>query len=280
MLARLILVFGLLIAAPLLSRAPALAQAAVAQTEAEELFQLGYGLFEQQEISQARSAFEGALRLHPEHQQARSYLIECLVLEGDLDGARVLAEQSTDPAEPAPEAERAERAVEDAHSRRALARAAKEQRKERRNPRRGDRIGMGIGAGGAAVSVGAFGELRPGWFASGVVGVGGFLVKRGDGVRGAVAVSGELQLSPVPWRLTPLLGVGVVGLFGPGASAIDDVLYSPPMSRGNARLVPYALLGARYDFRRALWFSLAVRLAPSPATTVMPIPGARLGLRF
>ena len=303
MLARILLLFGLLLAMPVLSAAPAWAQSTPTRAEAEELFLLGYGHFKELRLPEARAAFEGALRLDPDHQQARSYLIECLVLDGDLEAARAVAvapseagpEPVTEPEpqpipEPGPlvvplsepvEPPRQAAVVQiDEHAVRAAARAAREAKKERRNPRRGEHFGIGLGLGGPAATVGLFAEVRPGWLGSGVFGIGSFLVARDDRIQAAAAVSAELQLSPVPWRLTPLLGVGVVGFAGPGASAIDAALASPGTGRSNVRVVPYGLLGARYDFRKTLWLSVCVRLAPSPSLVVMPIPGARLGLRF
>lgn len=154
------------------------------------------------------------------------------------------------------------------------------ERKARRNPRSQGKISAGLALGGAAVTVGVFAELRPSWFGAFEVGVGGFLVPdEGRGVDGAVALSIEAQLSPIPWRLTPVLGVGVVILAGPAAAATENTLWSLP-SNARARAVPYIVLGARYDLHKRLWFSLSARLAPSPTTRVMPMPGARVGLRF
>lgn len=324
----LLLVLALLIAPALPTIAQA--QSSIAQDQAEGLFQTGYAHFEAQRFDEARAAFESALRLDPGHKNARSYLVELLVLQGDLEGARAVAQERPQPAAEPPQGPpiadppesggdvlseeeaarlRAEAAAKQAEAQQRHALAQKEEaaaearrafeereraqaeahatllkeKKERalrRNPRRGRPFAAGLAVGGAAGTFGIFSELRPGWLGSGLLGLGGFLVARDGEVQAAAALSAELQLSPVPWRLTPLVGGGIVSFLGSGASAVDSVLWSFTTSRDSLRMVPYALLGVRYDFKKALWFSVSARFAPSAQWIVMPMPGARIGIRF
>lgn len=66
---------------------------------------------------------------------------------------------------------------------------------------------------------------------------------------------------------------------GPAAPAIDAVLWSP-LEGDRVRVVPYGLIGARYDASKRLWFSLSARIAPSSRFLAIPLPGGRIGLRF
>ena len=353
-----LLLLLLVLAAPLQAVAQSVSEADAA--EATDLYERGLAAFRDGQISVAAAHFRGALAADPDHHRARSYLIECLVLQGNDDEARAVAEGRDDarvppPVDPLPpdepmddgwaeaadqpmtEEEAAERREEaarmqegawgqdepmsedeaaarreeaarmqaeararhanEAEARRinqeearaqAAARAEleaeqkavrKRERAARFNPRSLSHVAGGVAFGGSAGAIGGFGELRLHWTGAMQVGIGGFLVRRGDDVDPAVTLSVEGQLNPIPFRLTPVIGAGVVTVLGDGAPALDGILAGA--SRGNARLIPYALFGARYDFRKHLWFALSVRLAPSPSPRfVMPMPGARIGLRF
>ena len=198
--------------------------------------------------------------------------------EAQARHAREAAEREQADAQRA--AARAERDAAEAAARADSLRLKKEARRLARNPRRASHLAAGLGIGGAAATVGVFAELRPTWLGSGVFGFGGFLVQQDGDLLAALALSGEVQLSPVPWRLTPLVGAGLLGFVGSGAHVLDNALWSLPTSREALRVVPYALVGLRYDFKKRVWFSLSARLAPSPVLGVMPMPGLRLGLRF
>lgn len=330
-MARLLLLLFVL-AAPLQVSAQSASEADAA--EAADLYERGLAAFRDGQISVASAHFRGALAADPDHHRARSYLIECLLLQGNDDEARAVAEGRDDARVPPPvdrlppdepvddgrveaadepmtEAEAAERREEaarmqgeararhatEAEARRfnqeqarsqAAARAEleaeqkairKRERAARFNPRSLSHVAGGVAFGGSAGAIGGFGEFRLHWTGALQVGIGGFLVRRGDDVDPAVTLSVEGQLNPIPFRLTPVIGAGVVTVLGDGASALDGILAGA--SRGDARLIPYALFGARYDFRKHLWFALSVRLAPSPSPRfVMPMPGARIGLRF
>ena len=157
---------------------------------------------------------------------------------------------------------------------------ARVERTRRRNPRSRGKLAAAFALGGSTATLGGVFELRPHWLGSLNVGLGGFLVSAaGRGVLGAAAISFEGQLSPIPWRLTPLLGAGVMIVAGPAASAIDAVLWSP-LESDRVRVVPYGLIGARYDANKRLWFSLSARVAPSSRYFAVPLPGGRIGLRF
>jgi hypothetical protein len=372
-----LLIVTLLLAAPLTAAAQPAAVSDGDRAEADAIYERGREQFEAGQVAIAAAHFRAALELDPSHQRSRAYLVECLVVDGDLTEARRVAEggvpaapvapsdeaatQSASPGpvppsapaappvdaplapipeegeatRPAPasavvgaaaesagamteaeaaarraeaariqaaaQARNAERAQQIDEARRAEAAArrvqeeeraaaqaqaqaaarapaARAERRARRNPRATSRIAAGGAIGGAAITGGAFVELRPTWLGAFDIGIGGFFVP-GDGVRGAVAFSLEAQLSPVPWRLTPLFGAGLMVLGGPAVDATDGVLASLP-SVGQSRVIPYGLLGVRYDVKKRLWFSVSARLAPSPTTVVMPIPGMRIGLRF
>jgi len=309
--------------------------------EAEDFYQRGRDQFSEGRSAAAAAHFRAAIIIDPGHTRARAYLVECLVLEGDVEAAKAVAAgglprstepsptsptkdggvpPGTDDAVPtkeatgsggpvlAPEAsadtrpEAAENKTEaaptivqatgnesDERSREegpqkeaAVGRSSRDlgAQKARRNPRAQHNGSVGLAVGGAAVTIGAFAELHPSWFGAFGVGVGGFLAPaEGRGVHGAVALSTEAHITPVPWRLTPLLGVGMVFFVGPGASSTEMTLWSLPHSR-NTRAVPYVVLGARYDLRKRLWLSLSARIAPSPTSRLMPMPGLRVGLRF
>ena len=157
---------------------------------------------------------------------------------------------------------------------------ARVERARRLNPRSLSKLAAAFALGGSTATLGGVFELRPHWLGSVNVGLGGFLVPRGErGVSGAAAISLEGQLSPIPWRLTPLLGGGVMVVAGPAAPAIDAVLWSP-LEGDHVRVVPYGLIGARYDASKRLWFSLSARIAPSSRFFAIPLPGGRIGLRF
>jgi hypothetical protein len=347
-----LLIVTLLLAAPLTAAAQPAAVSDGDRAEADAIYERGREQFEAGQVAIAAAHFRAALELDPSHQRSRAYLVECLVVDGDLTEARRVAEggvpaappvdaplapipeegEATRPApasavvgaaaesagamteaeaaarraeaariQAAAQARNAERAQQIDEARRAEAAArrvqeeeraaaqaqaqaaarapaARAERRARRNPRATSRIAAGGAIGGAAITGGAFVELRPTWLGAFDIGIGGFFVP-GDGVRGAVAFSLEAQLSPVPWRLTPLFGAGLMVLGGPAVDATDGVLASLP-SVGQSRVIPYGLLGVRYDVKKRLWFSVSARLAPSPTTVVMPIPGMRIGLRF
>ncbi|MCO4769432.1 MAG: tetratricopeptide repeat protein [Deltaproteobacteria bacterium] len=303
------------------------------QVEAEVLFDRGREHFTGSHFAVAAAHFRAALDLDPDHERARAYLVECLVVEGDLEGAQRVAAGPT-PAVPgevtsplpggmseqeaalrraeaaAKQAEAqarhaeqasARQAEEDAHRaaeeaeraeiarRRAKTQAAasspqaKKARRQRLNPRAQDHFSVALALGGSTITVGGVFEVRPHWLASVNFGFGGFLVPLdgafGRDVVGAAAFSAEGQFTPIPFRLTPVFGGGVIVLGGPGARSIDGTLWSP-IDSGNGRVVPYGLLGARYDLRKSLWVSLSVRLAASRNGWPMPLPGGRIGLRF
>jgi len=157
--------------------------------------------------------------------------------------------------------------------------AAKAERRARRNPRSLGKLGAAFALGGSTMTVGGVVQLKPHWLGSLDVGLGGFFALDGGRPVPAVALSVEGQLTPVPWRLTPVIGGGVTILAGSGAPYADAVLWSPTTA-GRARVVPFGTVGARYDFRKRVWFSVTARVAPGASGVPVPLPGARIGLRF
>lgn len=102
MFPRLLLILGLLFGATSAPGSAFAQQPPPAASQAEDLFQLGYAHFEESRFAEARAAFESALRLDPAHRQARAYLVECLVLEGDTEAATAVAANRPRPSEEPP----------------------------------------------------------------------------------------------------------------------------------------------------------------------------------
>ncbi len=240
-----------------------------------ELFARGYTRFAAGEFSAAIPLFQEVLRRDPEHRQARNYLVESLRASGrgaEADALREgpLAIAAPPPEPPAAKPEPAEVAPKDP-----------EVKKKRMNPRAFRRGSAGIGIVGPSVGLGAWVELRPTWLVAINGGVGGLVIVK-DGVgRGLGGFHVEATLAPIPFRLSPTIGVGLSGLFG------DQVWRTDPwfahLVQGNDfKLTPYFNLGVRYDAKRGVQLEVGVYLVPSlvPGLPLVPVPGGRLGFHF
>ena len=243
------------------------------------LYADGYERFSRGDFPIAALLFEEVLRREPRHPSARNYLVECYSAQGrEEDATRVRDGEPPRGEATAPAAPKATATVrEDSET--------KEQAEARRsgfNPRRNGMGGVGLGLLGPTVGVGIWAEFRPLWLVSISGGIGGVAIKRDSGVRtGIGAVFGEVALLPVPFRLTPMLGVGFTVLSGPAAWQVDG--YARALAgRGNARGVLYVLLGVRYDSARGFFASGGVGLIPTGRApgAFTPWPGFRFGARF
>lgn len=226
--------------------------------DVDTLYRGGYSRFAAGDLSGAEQWLEAALAREPDHEGARGYLIETKLLLGKDDEAASLRAGEPLVVEPEPEPQPEDPDV----------------RKRRLNPRAFDKATVGLGIAGPVVSVGVYAALEPSWF---------FSLKGGAGIGigTAGAVFAEAQLLPVPFRLTPLVGVGATALLGPGAWRIDSRMAGAAPAR-NVRLVPYGLLGLRYDALKPLSVEGFVGVAPAARVGygLIGYGGVRIGWRF
>ena len=187
------------------------------------------------------------------------------------------------------DARRAERAARDDERRakeeaeKAVRQAAQtpEERARRRNPRAFDRGEFSVVLGGPAGGLGAKIAVRPHWIVALGGGVGVIPGLGGTLPRSVLTVSADVEVLPLPWRLTPVIGVGVGAVLGPAAWRLDTAVRA--VGGGKAqRAVPYAILAVRYDARKCLSLQVGAILLPGshPQTPVVPVPTLRFGLRF
>lgn len=187
------------------------------------------------------------------------------------------------------DARRAERAAGDDERRakeeaeKAVRQAAQtpEERAQRRNPRALGRGEFSVVLGGPAGGLGAKIAVRPHWIVALGGGVGVIPGLGGTLPRSVLTVSADLEVLPLPWRLTPVIGVGVGAVLGPAAWRLDTGVRT--VGGGKAqRAVPYAILAVRYDARKCLSLQVGAILLPGshPQTPIVPIPTLRFGLRF
>ncbi len=242
------------------------------------LYADGYQRFSQGDFGSAALLFEEVLRREPRHPSARNYLVECYAATGrDDDAAR-----ARDGGVPEGEATAAPKATATVRPTPEPSPADEEARRLHLNPRRRGMGGAGLGLLGPTVGLGIWAEFRPVWLLSITGGVGGLGIRRESGSRSGIAAAfAEFNLMPVPFRLTPILGVGVSVLGGPATWQVDS--YARALgSRGNARGLVYLVLGLRYDTARGLFLSAGVGLVPTGRApgAFTPWPGVRFGLRF
>jgi hypothetical protein len=110
-------------------------------------------------------------------------------------------------------------------------------------------------------------------------------LRAGEG-SGIFALYAEVQVLPIPWRLTPIFGVGMSVLVGSLVTEVDLQGVSAA-GQGLGRVIPYILMGARYDAPIGLWVSGGIGLVPlvivvggEAVPSVLPFPGFRLGVNL
>jgi hypothetical protein len=161
-----------------------------------------------------------------------------------------------------------------------------EERAFRRNPRSRGHGAAGFAIAGSTLGLGAWIELRPHWIVAILGGAGGSPtgwdaaccgVPRG----GVFSAFAELELRPVPWRLTPVLGFGATLLAGDGAWKAD--LSGRPIYLGApGRLLPYGSVGLRYDAPSGFVLGAGAGFVPTgqAQAPILVVPGLRIGFRF
>ncbi len=281
----------------------------------DELHEEARGFFRQGDFGSAALRFEELLRREPDRPGARNYLVECYASLGREDEAAATRDGAVPPGVPTPvsldgdaaegpassrppsstenSADDGEAAEEDSDAvpseNPSESESAEKKKKccDRSNPRRLHLGGAGLGFFGPTVGVGAWIEIRPVWALAilGGGGLGGVVRSDPEGGSGAARSLGggfiEVHLLPLPLRVTPVLGVGITALGGPLAWAVD-LMARPLAIAERFRLVPYLVLGLRYDSKRRFFGSLGVGLLPTGSLpgAFTPYPGLRLGLRF
>lgn len=240
-----------------------------------ELFERGYRHFAAGEFSAAVPLLDEVVRRDPAHDRARNYLVEALLALGRTDEAE--AARSGPPDVPPPPAASGDAPAPEA----VVARKGPEAKKRRMNPRAFRRGSAGVGFVGPAVGLGAWVEFRPTWLVAINGGVGGLILVRDGAAGGLGGFHVEATLAPIPFRLTPTVGVGLSGLFGDQVWRTDP-WFAHLVQRRSFKLLPYFSLGARYDAKRGVQLEFGVSLVPStvPGLPLIPVPGVRLGFHF
>ena len=230
----------------------------------EELYDEGQLRFAALEFEVAAGYFEEVLRREPDHTNARNFLVECLIALERQDDAVAVREGANPPGEPTPVAG-AEPTEDEPSS---------------RNPRGDRKFSFGLGLGGPSVGLGAWAELRPFWGLAISGGAGVLVVGEDAQAAGIAAVGMGVDLLPVPYRLTPVLGVGLSAVFGDAVWRLDPVT-KPLASGADVRLLPHINVGLRLDVDR-LQLQAGIWLLPTgnAKLPILPFPGLRLGLHF
>jgi hypothetical protein len=227
------------------------------------LFEEGNKLFAQLQFDAAVVYFEEVLRRDPEDSNARNRLVESLrALEREEDAVAVL-EGAVPLGEPTPFAE-----------------PEPEEEERSRNPRGDRRFSAGIGLGGSSVGLGAWAEFRPHWIAAISGGFGALVLVQDARTSGIGSGFLGVDFLPLPFYISPVVGVGVAAIFGDAVWRTDS--FTKPWVTGtDIRLLPYLNLGARLDLGR-MQMQAGVWLVPTGqrSTPLVPVPGARIGLHF
>lgn len=256
---------------------PATAEADAAETEGDEavassplarptteLYDEAQLRFAQLEFEVAASYFEEVLRREPEHVNARNFLVECLVAMDRQEDAVAMR----DGAAPAGEATPVPGAEPEPTSPRS------------RNPRADRKFSAGLGLGGASVGLGAWAEFRPVWAVAISGGFGGLALVQDATASGIAGVSLGADFVPVPYYISPVVGLGLSAVFGDAVWRLDAAM-KPLASGRDVRLLPHLNIGMRLDMRR-FQLQAGLWLVPTGHRTLplIPVPGVRVGLHF
>jgi len=244
-------------------------------TEAvEHLFLEGYRLFAAGEFEGAVASFREVLERQPQHRSARNYLAESLaVLSRRAQGAGTAAPLAS----PKPAASTAV----------ATAKASAQARRRAANPRAYRRGSAALSLGGPTLGLGLAVQFRPHWLLAIGGGIGGFAAVLESGESALLGLFAEAQLQPVPRRLTPIVGIGLSFLAGNLVTQVDAQGFRA-VGQELARVLPYILVGIRYDAPIGLLLSGGMGLVPAvivdPSGTsralLLPFPGFRIGMNF
>jgi hypothetical protein len=225
------------------------------------LYEEGQVLFARLEFDAAAGRFEEVLRRENDHEGARNYLVESLRALGRQEDADAVLAGANPPGDPTPVPEEERAACS-------------------RNPRADRRFSAGLGIGGPDVGFGVWAEYRPHWLVGIGAAVGGLVLVEGDRATGVGSVALGADLLPIPFVVTPVVGVGLAAVFGDALWRVDAM--TKPLATGtDFRLLPYLSLGARADLGR-LQLQGGVWLVPTGDRTrpFLPVPGARVGVLF
>ncbi len=264
------------------------------QTElsVQHLFAQGYQLFAVGEFESAAGLFQQVLRVDPHHVSARNYLKESLSLLARRDreqqshsGPDSYDDRAPPSSYQAPPST-AEPAAEGSREPAAYARASSVRSQSSPNPRADSKGSIALGIVGPTLGLGVAVQGRPHWAVAVGGGAGGLGVLRAGEGSGIFALYAEAQVLPIPWRLTPVLGVGISVLMGALVTEVDLQGVSAA-GQGLARVLPYVLLGVRYDAPIGLWVSGGIGLVPlvvvvdgEAVPSALPFPGFRLGMNL
>jgi len=262
------------------------------ETSVQHLFAQGYQLFAVGEFEAAAVVFQRTLRVAPNHLSARNYLKESLSLlarsrgkQENRSGADVHNEAAQPPVSQAPPRE-GEPMDEQPREPSGYAEVSRVRSPSSQNPRADSKSSLALGIVGPTLGLGVALQGRPHWAVALGGGLGGLGILRAGEGSGIFALYAEAQVLPVPWRLTPVFGVGLSVLVGSLVTEVDLQGVSA-LGRGPGRVLPYIVLGVRYDAPIGLWASGGVGLLPllvvidgEAIPSVLPFPGFRLGVNL
>lgn len=150
------------------------------------------------------------------------------------------------------------------------------------NTRASYRLAAAVAVYGVSQGLGLVVEYMPHWVASFGFGVGGTarLIKTTTPLA-AGNLHAEINLMPLPFAVTPILGGGFGFTFGPLAEYLPGLPGKAPDRDQSVRLLPYARVGLRVDLRRSVHLIGEVLLVPDnrlqQGHSIHPLPGLRLG---
>ena len=150
------------------------------------------------------------------------------------------------------------------------------------NPRADHRLAAAVSIYGITQGLGLLVEYMPHWVASFGFGIGGTARRIGETTPlAAGTLNAELNLLPLPFVITPILGGGFGFTFGPLAQYLPGIAGRAPDRDQSIRLLPYARFGLRVDLPRRVHLVGEVLLVPDnrleQGNEIHPLPGLRIG---
>lgn len=150
------------------------------------------------------------------------------------------------------------------------------------NIRASYKLAAAVSLYGVSQGLGLVVEYMPHWVASFGFGIGGTarLIKTTTPTA-AGNLHAEINLMPLPFAVTPILGGGFGFTFGPLAEYLPGLPGKAPDRDQSVRLLPYARVGLRVDLRRSVHLIGEVLLVPDSrlqqGNSIHPLPGLRVG---